>query len=154
MNSDEVNIYCLDIRSKIIHDVRGNIRSFHPKTDLDECVSLMVKDFGFPAEDVRNFLLSINTNKNTIAHCILKDSNRIVAHGAAVKIQMDPSKGMLNAIHATEYSYLKLLVDGLSIHCKKSGVKSLYISFTHLDNDSPRIEPYKKLGFVYTGNLL
>lgn len=154
MNSNEQNVYCLDIESSIIRDVIGNIRVFHPKTDLDECVSLLVKDFDLPTEDVRNFLLSINTNKNTIAHYILKDSNKIVAHGAVVKTQMDPTKGMLNAIHATGDSYLKTLVDGLSIHCKKSGIKTLYINFTHLDNDSPRIEPYKKLGFVYTGKFL
>ncbi|MFX0185729.1 MAG: hypothetical protein ACFE95_21810 [Candidatus Hodarchaeota archaeon] len=153
MNSTDQNVYCLDIASRLIHDVKGDIRAFHLKTDLDECTQLMAKDFNLPIEDVRNFLMSINANKSTIAHYILKDSNKIVAHGAVIKTQMDPTKGMLNAIHATESSYLKTLVDGLSTHCKKVGIKTLYINFTHLENDSPRIEPYKKLGFVYTGNV-
>ena len=85
MISNEQNIYCLDIESRIIRNKVGNIRPFHPKTDLDECVNLMVKDFDLPAEDVRNFLLSINTNKNTIAHYILKDSNKFEGHGAVGK---------------------------------------------------------------------
>jgi len=154
MNSNEQNIYCLDLESRIIGDLSDNIIPFNPKTDLDECVSLMVKDFDLPTKEVRNFLLSINTNNNTIAHYILKVSNKIVAHGAVVKAQRYSTKGMLNAIHATEDSYLKTLVDGLSIQCKRSGIKRLYISFTHLDNQSPRIKPYKKLGFVYTGKFL
>lgn len=153
MNSNKQNVNCLDIESRITDDVVGNIRAFHPTTDLDECVRLIAKDFNLPVDDVKDFLLSINTNKNIIAHYILKDSNKIVAHGAVVKTQMDPTKGMLNAIHATEYSYLKTLVDKLTIYCKKSGIKKLYISFTHLDKDSPRIEPYKKLGFIYTGEI-
>ena len=154
MNSTEQNIYCLDLETKIVGELSDNIKVFNLKTDLDECVSLMVKDFDLPPKEVRNFLLSINTNKNTIAHYILKVSSKIVAHGAVVKTQRDSTKGMLNAIHATENSFLKTLVDGLSIQCKRSGIKRLYISFTHLDKQSPRIEPYKKLGFVYTGKIL
>ncbi|MFX1506617.1 MAG: hypothetical protein ACFFDC_10990 [Promethearchaeota archaeon] len=154
MNSTEQNVYSLNIESRIIQDIEGNLRAFHPKTDLDECVSLIVKDYDLPADEVRNFLLSITTNKNTVAHYILKDSNKIVGHGAVVKTQRDPTKGMLNAIHATGDSYLKTLVDGLSIHCKNRGIKTLYLNFTHLDKDSPRIAPYKKLGFIYTGKLL
>jgi hypothetical protein len=153
MNSTDQNVYCLDVTSRLIHDVKGKIRAFRFKTDLDECAQLMAKDFNLPVEDVRKFLISINANKNTIAHYILKDSNKIVAHGAVVKTQLDPTKGLLNAIHATESSYLKTLVDGLSIHCKKEGIEKLYLNFTHLDNDSPRIEPYKELGFVYTGKI-
>ncbi|MFX0050793.1 MAG: hypothetical protein ACFE8U_05805 [Candidatus Hermodarchaeota archaeon] len=154
MNSTDQNIYCLDIISRLINnDVKGNIRAFRLKTDLDECTQLMSKDFNLPVEDVRKFLVSINANKNTIAHYILKVSNKIVAHGAVVKTQLDPTKGMLNAIHATEISYLKTLVNELSIHCKKEGIEKLYLKFTHLDNDSPRIEPYKELGFVYTGKI-
>lgn len=154
MNSNEQNVYCLDIESRKMLDVIKNIKAFHLKTDLDECVSLLSRDSNLPTEDVRSFLLSINANKNTIAHYILKDSNKIVAHGAVVKSQSDPTKGMLNAIHATGNSYLKTLVDALSICCKNSGIKTLYIIFSHLDNDSPLIEPYKKLGFIYTGKYL
>ena len=154
MDSNEQNIYCLDLESRTIGNLSDKIETFNLKTDLDECVSLIVKDFDLPSEEVRNFLLSINASKNTIAHYILKDSNKIVAHGAVVKAQRDPTKGMLNAIHATKDSYLKTLVDSLSIHCKRSGIKRLYISFTHLDKQSPKIKPYKKLGFVYTGKFL
>ena len=59
MNSNEQNIYYLDLESKIVGDLSDNIKTFNPKTDLDECVSLMVKDFNLPTEEVRNFLLSI-----------------------------------------------------------------------------------------------
>ncbi|MFX1516927.1 MAG: hypothetical protein ACFFC6_11490 [Promethearchaeota archaeon] len=154
MDSNEQNIYCLDLESRTIGNLSDKIQVFNPKTDLDECVSLIVKDFDLPSEEVRNFLLSINANKNTIAQYILKVSNKIVAHGAVVKAEMNSSKGMLNAIHATENSYLKTLVDSLSIHCKESGIRRLYISFTHLNKHSPKIKPYKKLGFVYTGKFL
>ena len=154
MNSTEQNIYCLDLESRIGGDLSANIKPFNPNTDLDECVKFMVKDFDLPPEEVRKFLLSINTNENTIAQYILKDSNKIVAHGAVVKIPRDSTKGMLNAIHATESSYLTTLVDSLSVQCKKNGIKSLYLHFTHLDKESPRINPYKKLGFVYTGHTL
>jgi hypothetical protein len=87
MNSNEQNVYCLDIESRKMLDVIGNIKAFHLKADLDECVSLLSRDSNLPTEDVKNFLLSINANKNTIAHYILKDSNKIVAHGAVVKTQ-------------------------------------------------------------------
>ncbi|MFQ5980683.1 MAG: hypothetical protein ACE5OZ_21305 [Candidatus Heimdallarchaeota archaeon] len=127
------------------------VRVFNLDNDLDNCVQLFLSDFNLPEEDVRNFLLSINSNESTIAHLVLQDGKRIVAHGAVEQSTREPTKGGLNAIHATETTYLSTLLTSLSSNCKKNGIKTLYMNFTHLDNDSPQINPYKALGFTYTG---
>ena len=153
MNTNEKNIYCLKIEIKAAKKISELLKPFNSEEDIEDCVNLMVKDFNLPPADVRNFLLSIASNKNTVTHYVIKDSDKIVAHGAVLRSKMDSSKGMINAIHATNDSFLKTIVEGLSIECNEQGIKNLYIQFTHLDVDSPMIEPYKKLGFEFTGTV-
>ncbi|MFX0202712.1 MAG: hypothetical protein ACFFCW_41945 [Candidatus Hodarchaeota archaeon] len=137
--------------SEEINSDSQNIRAFNSQTDLDGCVNLSLADLDLPEEDVRNFLLSISSNEATIAHLVLQEGKKIVAHGAVERSTRNPSKGGLNAIHATRTAYLRTLLANLSLRCKNKGIKTLYINFTHLDNDSPQIAPYKALGFTYTG---
>lgn len=153
MNTNEQNIYCLKIETKTTKKISELLKPFNSEEDLEDCVNLMVKDFNLPPTDVRNFLLSIASDKNTITQYVIKDSDKIVAHGAVIRSKTDSSKGMINAIHATNDSYLKIIVEGLSIDCNEQGIKNLYIQFSHLDVDSPMIEPYKNLGFEFTGTV-
>ncbi|MFX0115895.1 MAG: hypothetical protein ACFFB3_15195 [Candidatus Hodarchaeota archaeon] len=100
---------------------------------------------------MKTFLLSINASERTVAHLVLEKENIIVAHGAVAKDPADSTKGNLNAIHASGPPYLKFILDELITSCKNNEINSLYIEFTHLDNNSPLIIPYKDLGFTYTG---
>ncbi|MHA1967235.1 MAG: hypothetical protein ACW964_05490 [Candidatus Hodarchaeales archaeon] len=149
---DERAIYRLDVILNEVNDDLSIARSFNPETDLDHCVKMWVDDFNLPEEKVRNFLLSINSNKETISHLVLKKEEKIVAQGAVELNSIDPTKGLLCAIHAAETSYLNTILKQLSVKSKKNGIKNLYIFFTHLDIDSPKIKPYKELGFTYAGS--
>ncbi|MFW9917238.1 MAG: hypothetical protein ACFFGZ_16660 [Candidatus Thorarchaeota archaeon] len=126
-------------------------RTFNVHKDLNGCMELFVADFDLPEGDVRNFLLSIDRSNEKITHLVLQAGTKIVGHGAVIRNTHEPTKGMLNAIHATTPAYLGTLLTQLSNNCKKEGITTLYMNFTHLDNDAPEIEPYKTLGFTYTG---
>ncbi|MHA2272961.1 MAG: hypothetical protein ACXACI_13930 [Candidatus Hodarchaeales archaeon] len=137
--------------SEKITDEMVIFRAFTAQADLDSCVELFVADFNLPEDDVRNFLLSIDRSEETITHLVLQEGTKIVGHGAVIRNPSEPTNGMLNAIHATAPTYLGVLLAQLSSSCKKEGITTVYMNFTHLDNDAPEIEPYKALGFTYTG---
>jgi len=149
---NERAIYQLNVDQKNISEKIVNVRDFNLKSDLVECVKIWTKDFNLPKEEVNNFLLAINENKEIIAHIVLQERGKIVAQGAVEKNKLDPKKGMLSAIHASENSFLKSLLDALGIRSKKNGISNLYMFFTHLDVDSPKIKPYKAIGFTYVGS--
>jgi hypothetical protein len=149
---DERAIYRLDVTLNEVNDDLSHVRSFNPKTDLDHCVKMWVDDFSLPEKEVQNFLLNINSNKETISHLVLQKEEKIVAQGAVELNSIDPTKGLLSAIHAAETSYLKTILKQFSVMSKKNGIKHLYIFFTHLDIDSPKIKPYLELGFTYAGS--
>ncbi|MHA2501188.1 MAG: hypothetical protein ACXAEL_16590, partial [Candidatus Hodarchaeales archaeon] len=120
--------------SEKITDEMVNFRAFTAQADLDGCVDLFSADFGLPEDDVRNFLLSIDRSKETITHLVLQAGPKIVGHGAVMRNTREPTKGMLNAIHASTPAYLGTLLTHLSSNCKKEGITTLYMNFTHLDN--------------------
>ncbi len=149
---NERAIYQLDVNINEINDDLSGVRSFNPEIDLNKCTKSWVDDFNLPEEEVKNFLLSINTIKETLSHLVLQKDNKIVSQGAVEQNSIDSTKGLLTAIHATKTSYLKTVLRQLSVRSKKNGIKHLYIFFTHLDIDSPKIKPYKELGFTYAGS--
>lgn len=148
---DERATYKLNVDMMDLKEELPNVREFNPKRDLAGSVDLF-KEFNLPEEAVRNFHLAIHNSKKTIAHLVISEEEKIVAHGAVTTNSIEPTIGMLNAVHATDSTNLELLLGHLAIKCKKQGIKTVYMHFTHLDVDSPVIAPYKALGFALAGS--
>lgn len=148
---DERATYQLNVEMMERSEEIPKVRVFNPESDLSGSVELF-KEFNLPEDAVRNFHLALHNSKSTIAHLVISEEEKIAAHGAVRSNSIDPTKGMLNAIHATDPTNLELLLGQLGIKCQKHGIKTLYMHFTHLDVDSPVIAPYKTLGFAFAGS--
>jgi hypothetical protein len=82
-----------------------------------------------------------------LEHVIFREDGKIVGTTAINRNPDNPPIGYLNAIHGIEINHLEKLISYLKPKCIKNGIQTLQITFTHMNEESPEIEQYEKLGF-------
>lgn len=150
---DEIGVlYDLDVGSVNFKGETEGVHPFTPETDLDECVSIFVTEYGLPEEDVRNFTNSLFHSEQTLAYYVLREEGDIVATGAIRRNPNVPTIGMLNAVYDKGIADLRRLLTKIISISKEQGIERILMFFTHLRPDDPVIGKYASLGFSYLGS--
>ncbi|MHA1983270.1 MAG: GNAT family N-acetyltransferase [Candidatus Hodarchaeales archaeon] len=140
-------VYHLDLNS--IEKTEGNsiIQNFNPLKDIEEWIDIFTSSYDLPRNNVKEFLNSLRKNQNLIEHVIGREEGKIVGTTAIIRNPDNPQVGFLNAIYGTETTHLEKLICYLKPICIKNGIQVLQMTFTHLNEESPEIKIYEKLGF-------
>lgn len=144
--SEDHLVYILDLETFDFVQDENEPEIFIFDRDCDNWIALFVQEFNLENEEVTSFLSSILKSEKLVRHVVLYQYGILVGTGAII-LDKKLNTGLSIAIYGLNYEFLKLIISDLGRHCLDNSITKITIEFTHLDENSDKISPYRNMGF-------